>query len=99
MATRNVKLEATLYTDTTPLPNKTIEFFHRVSGQTEWISDGTDDTDQNGKAEKTISLTVPETYDFKAEFAGDEDYEGSVATVLNFRVKAKTTLTLTVTPL
>jgi len=96
---RSVKLEATLQTDSTPVPGKTIYFYHRVTGETQWVLDGSDDTDQNGVATLTIQLTVPQTYDFRAEFQGDEDYEASVATVLAFRVKAKTSLTLTVTPL
>jgi hypothetical protein len=99
MPTRNVRLDATLLTDSTPLPDKSIEFFHRVTGQTEWTSDGTDDTDENGTATKTVSLDVPETYDFKAEFYGDDDYDASSSTVSAYRVKAKTTLTLTATPL
>jgi len=96
---RNVRLEATLLSDSTPVPGKTICFYHRVTGETQWILDGDDDTDQNGVATLTVQLTVPQTYDFKAEFEGDEDYEASVATVLGYRVKAKTSLTLTVTPL
>jgi hypothetical protein len=99
MVTRNVRLDATLLTDSTPLPDKSIEFFHRVTGEITWISDGTDTTDEDGVASKTITLDVPQTYDFKAEFYGDEDYDPSTATVLNYRVKAKTTLTLTATPL
>jgi hypothetical protein len=99
MVARNVRLDATLLTDDTPLPNKSIEFFHRVSGGATWVSDGTVDTDEYGVASKTITLDVPQTYDFKAEFYGDEDYDPSTATVSNYRVKAKTTLTLTATPL
>jgi hypothetical protein len=99
MVTRNVRLDATLLTDSTPLPDKPIEFFHRVSGETTWISDGTVNTNENGVASVTITLDVPQTYDFKADFYGDADYDASTASVLNYRVKAKTTLTLTATPL
>jgi len=99
MVTRNVRLDATLLTDTTPLPGKSIEFFHKVAGAPTWVSDGTDMTDVDGVASKTISLDVPESYDFKAEFYGDVDYDPSTATVMNYRVKAKTALTLTATPL
>lgn len=99
MPNRNVKLEATLLSDSTPLQGKTIEFFHRVTGETQWTSDGTSETNENGIASKTISLTVPETYDFKAYFAGDNDYEPSEAFALAYRVKAKTSLSISVVPL
>jgi len=99
MALRNVKLEVYLYTDSTPLSGKTINFYHKLSSESTWTSDGSEVTNDDGYASKTISLDVPNTYDFRAEFPGDEDYEGSLASVLNFRVKAKTSLTLTVTPL
>ena len=99
MVTRNVRLDATLLTDNTPLQGKSIEFFHRLTGTSSWTSDGTDTTNEYGVASKTINFDVPQTYDFKAEFYGDEDFDPSTATVLNYRVKAKTSLTLTATPL
>ena len=98
MPTRNVLLEALLQTDSTPLANKTINFYYRVSGTTQWTSAGSANTGSDGKASVTVSLTVPQTYDFRAEFPGDTDYDASYAEQLNVKVKAKTTLTLTVTP-
>jgi hypothetical protein len=98
MPTRNVQLTATLVSDSTPVSGKTINFYYRVSGTTTWTSAGSATTDTNGNATVTVSLTVPQTYDFRAEFAGDADYEASYAEVDNYTVKAKTTLTLTITP-
>jgi Bacterial Ig-like domain (group 1). len=99
MPTRSVNLVATLRDeDGNPLAGKTIYFYYRVSGQTEWTSADSAVTGSDGVAVKTVALTVPQTYDFKAEFQGDEDYEASYAEVLNYRVKAKTTIVLTITP-
>jgi len=98
MPARNVQLTATLTSDGTPVSGKTISFYYRVSGTTTWTSAGTGTTDANGNATVTVSLTVPQTYDFRAEFAGDADYEASYAEVLNYKVKAKTAITLTATP-
>jgi hypothetical protein len=98
LPTRNVQLNATLVSDSTPLADKTITFMHKLSSETQWITDGTANTNSSGVATFTVSLEVPNTYDFRAEFAGDEDYEPSYAEVDNYRVKAKTTLTLVVTP-
>ncbi|MEM3975015.1 MAG: Ig-like domain-containing protein, partial [Ignisphaera sp.] len=99
MPNRNVRLEATLTSDTTPLAGKTIAFFYRTSGSATWTSAGTAQTGSDGKATVTVSLTAPQTYDFRAYFAGDDDYEASEAIVSNFKVKAATSITLTVTPL
>ena len=98
MPTRSVLLQAKLTTDGTALAGKTISFMHRLSGTTTWTSDGTATTDANGVASITITLNVPNTYDFRTEFSGDADYEPSYAEVLNYKVKAKTAITLTITP-
>lgn len=98
MVNRDVKLEVTLLTDSTPVEGKTIHFYHKIAGAPSWITDATDDTDVDGYATITLSMDVPESYDFKAEFEGDADYDASQDTEMNYRVKAKTTLTLTVTP-
>jgi hypothetical protein len=98
MVNRDVKLEVTLLTDSTPLAGKTIHFYHKIAGAGEWTSDGTNDTDNDGYAYKTLSLTIPQSYDFKAEFEGDDSYDASQDTEMDYRVKGKTTLTLTVTP-
>jgi hypothetical protein len=72
---------------------------YRVSGTTEWTTIGTANTDNNGNATITVSLTVPQTYDFRAEFTGDDVYEPSYAEIDNYMVRAKTVITLTITPL
>ena len=53
-----------------PLPNKTIEFYYKQSSATEWTLAGTAQTDTNGQATYTVSLTVPGDYDFRAVFSG-----------------------------
>ena len=98
MPTRNVQLVAKLTSDTTAVSGKIISFKYRVSGTTTWTDAGTGTTDANGNATVIVSLTVPQTYDFRADFAGDADYEASYAEVTNYSVKAKTTITLTITP-
>jgi hypothetical protein len=98
MPTRNVQLRATLLSDNTPVSGKTISFKYRLTGTTTWTDAGTGTTDANGVATVTVSLTVPQTYDFRAEFAGDDQYEASSAEVSSYTVKAKTTITLTVVP-
>jgi len=99
MATRDVLVEATLTdSDGNPLEGKTINFYHKLSSETTYSSDGSATTDANGKASITLTLDVPNTYDFKAEFPGDENYESSSAELTNQTIKAKTTLSLTVTP-
>ena len=96
-ATRTVELDATL-TDINgnPLPGKTINFYYRESGSTEWTQIGSQTTDQNGKATMTYQLP-PGTYDFRAEFPGDETYAPSDAEVDNVSVeRIQTKLTLVV---
>jgi len=99
MPTRNVIIEATL-TDSeyTPLANKSITFKYKASGTTTWTDAGTATTNQYGIASKTVSLSVPGTYDFRVEFAGDASYEPSYAEALNQTIKAKTIITITITP-
>jgi hypothetical protein len=98
MPTRNVQLVATLVSDSTPLSGKTINFYYRVSGTATWTSAGAATTDADGNATVTVSLAAPQTHDFRAEFAGDDDYEASYAEVTNYKVKAKTTVVLTIAP-
>jgi hypothetical protein len=98
MPTRNVQLTTTLVSDSAPVSGKTINFYYRVTGATTWTSAGSATTDASGNATVTVSLTVPQTYDFRAEFAGDADYEASYAEVDSYTVKAKTSITLTITP-
>jgi len=96
---RNVVIQATLKDqDGNPVANKTINFYYRVSGETTWNNAGSDTTDNNGVASVTVNLDVPQTYDFRAEFTGDEDYEPSSAELDNVKVKAKTTITLEIIP-
>jgi len=99
MPTRNVIIEATL-TDSeyTPLANKSITFKYKASGTTTWTDAGTATTNQYGDASKTVSLSVPGTYDFRVEFAGDANYEPSYAEALNQTIKAKTILQITISP-
>ena len=72
---REIKLTATLTGSV--LVNKPIDFYYRETGTTEWIYITTVYTNSEGVAETTVRLTRGKTYDFKAEFKGDEDYEAS----------------------
>jgi hypothetical protein len=38
-------------------------------------------------------------YDFRASFAGDDEYDAAVAEVTNYVVRGRVTITLTVEPL
>ena len=101
MPTRSVLVEVTLTdSDGDPLSGKSVNLYYRESGATEWTDIGTNPhtTDSNGKVSDTISLSVPGDYDFRAEFPGDDDYEPSSAEQDNVHIKAKTTITLTITP-
>jgi len=101
MPTRTVQVTATLTdSDGNPLSGKTINLYYRTSGSTTWNDLGTNPhtTDANGQVIDTIDLTVPESYDFRAEFPGDDQYESSYAEQLNVTIKAKTQLSLTITP-
>lgn len=98
MPTRIVRLEATLTSDNTPVSGKKIAFKYRPAGASSWIDAGTQTTDTNGKASTSLPLTVPAKYDFRAEFAGDSEYEASYAEVTNYNVKAKTSISLTISP-
>jgi len=100
MPTRDVQLIATLTdSDGNPLSGKTINFYYRASGTTTWANAGSATTDANGRATVTVTLDVPGTYDFRAEFPGDDQYEPSSAEVTNQVIKAKTILSLQVQPL
>jgi len=101
MPTRNVLVEATLVdSDGNPLSGKSVNLYYRESGTTNWLDIGTNPhtTDSNGKVSDTISLSVPGDYDFRAEFPGDADYEPSSDEKLNQHIKAKTTISITITP-
>jgi len=99
LGNRQVQLVAKL-TDSAgnPLSGKAIDFQHKLSTATTWTDDGTVNTDSTGTATKIITLDVPNTYDFQASFAGDSQYEASSASVTNYTVKDKTSLTLQVQP-
>ena len=101
MVTRTVQVTATLTdSDGNPLSEKDVYLYYRPSGETTWNDIGTNPhtTDTNGQATDTIDLTVPGDYDFRAEFQGDQDYEASYTELLNQHIKAKTQITLTITP-
>jgi len=87
--------------DGNPLSGKPVYLYYRPSGETTWYDIGTNPhtTDANGIASDTITLSVPGTYDFRAEFPGDDQYEASSAELTNQTIKAGTKITLTVTPL
>ena len=97
--TREVQLTATL-TDSAgnPLESKTINFYYKKSSETTYVQAGSATTDANGVATYTVTLSVPDTYDFKAEFSGDQQYEAATAEVRNVNIKVKTHLTLNVQP-
>jgi len=102
MPTRTVQVTATLTdTDGNPLSGKPVNLYYRPSGETTWYDIGTNPhtTDSNGQVTDTIDLTVPGTYDFRAEFPGDDQYEASFAEQTNQTIKAKTQITLQITPL
>jgi len=101
MPTRTVQVTATLKdSDGNPLSGKSVNLYYRASGETTWSDIGTNPhtTDSNGQVTDTIDLSVPGTYDFRAEFPGDDDYEPSSAELTNQHIKAKTTITLEITP-
>jgi len=101
MAARTVQVTATLKdSEGNPLSGKSINLYYRESGTTTWNDIGTNPhtTDANGQVTDTIDLTVPGTYDFRAEFPGDEDYEASSAELTDQTIKAGTQITLEITP-
>jgi hypothetical protein len=100
MGSRQVRLTAVLKDSAgNPISGKTISFAYRTSDTTTWTNAGTATTGSDGSASVTVTLTTPGTYDFQASFAGDNQYEASTATVTDYTVKDKTSITLTVTPL
>jgi len=102
MATRDVLVEATLTDNAgSPLSGKSVNLYYRASGETTWNDIGTNPhtTDSNGKVSDTITLTVPDEYDFRAEFPGDATYEASSDELSNQTIKAKSVISLTITPL
>jgi len=101
MPTRSVQVTAVLKdTDGNPLSGKSVNLYYRESGQTTWNDIGTNPhtTGANGQVTDTVDLAVPGTYDFRAEFPGDDQYEASYDEKLNQTIKAKTQITLTITP-
>ena len=100
MGSRQVRLTAVLRDSANnPLANKSISFEYKPSMTATWTSAGTANTDGSGVASVAITVTTLGTYDFRASFAGDNQYEAAVATVTNYTVKEKTSITLTATPL
>jgi hypothetical protein len=98
MGTRQVRLTAVLRdSEGKGIRGKTVSFEYKPSNATAWISAGSATTDSSGAASVTVAVTAPGTYDFRASFAGDDQYEPATATVTNYTVKAKTSITLTVT--
>lgn len=101
MATRTVQVTATLTdSDGSPLSGKSVYLYYKASGSTTWNDIGTNPhtTDDNGQVTDTVDLSVPGDYDFRAEFPGDADYEASYVELLNQHIKAKTVITISVTP-
>ena len=101
MPTRTVQVVATLKdSDGNPLSGKSVNLYYRTSGETTWTDIGTNPhtTDENGQVSDTVNVTAPGTYDFRAEFPGDDQYEASSAELTNQTIKAKTQITLEVTP-
>ena len=99
--TRTVQVTATLEdSDGNPLSGKSVNLYYRESGATEWTDIGTNPhtTDSNGQVTDTINLTAPGTYDFRAEFPGDDEYEASSDELTNQTIKAKTVITIEITP-
>jgi len=101
MATRTVQVTATLKdSEGNPLSGKDVNLYYRESGASTWNDIGTNPhtTGANGQVTDSIGLTVPGTYDFRAEFPGDDQYEASSTELTNQSIKAKTQITLTATP-
>jgi hypothetical protein len=100
MGSRQVRLVARLVDSSgNPLANRTISFAYRQSGNATWTDAGTANTDSTGAASVTVTVATPGTYDFKASFAGDSQYDASEISTTNYTVKEKTSITLTVTQL
>lgn len=100
MGTRQVRLTAVLKDgDGNPISGRRISFAYRTSGANTWTNAGTATTGGDGSASVVVSLNVPGTYDFQASFEGDNQYEAATATVTNYTVKDKTSISLTVTQL
>jgi tryptophanase len=100
MGSRSVRLTAVLRdTENNPIRGKTISFQYRLAGSSTWLNAGTATTDSNGVASIDITVSAPNKYDFKAYFAGDDQYESAEATVTNYTIKGKPYITLTVTQL
>ena len=99
MGSRQVRLTAVLKDSAgNPLSGKSISFSYKQSEATTWTDAGSANTDTSGTASVTVTVTTPGTYDFKADFAGDSQYEAATATVTNYTVKDKTSITLTIVP-
>jgi hypothetical protein len=100
MGSRQVRLVATLRdSNGNPLSGREISFEYKPSASGTWTSAGSADTDASGEASVVVVVDVPGVYDFRASFAGDDQYDAAEAVVANYTVKDRTTITLTVTPL
>jgi hypothetical protein len=100
MVSRDVRLTAVLRDSAgNPLSGRTISFAYKASSAFDWVDAGSANTDGSGTASVTVVVVAPGLYDFRAYFAGDDDYDEAVAEVTNYRVRAGTSITLTVTPL
>jgi hypothetical protein len=100
MGSRDVRLTAVLRDSSgNPLSGRSISFEYKPSSSATWISVGSADTDASGAASVTVAVDVPGVYDFRASFAGDDEYDAAVAEVTNYVVRGRATITLTVEPL
>jgi hypothetical protein len=100
MGSRNVRLTAVLRNSGgSPLAGRTILFEYKRSVDAGWVSAGSADTDDSGTASVTVAVDVPGVYDFRASFAGDDEYDAAVAEVTNYVVRDRAIITLTVMPL
>lgn len=79
-----VRLTAVLTTNGANLANKVIHFYYRKTGSP-WVLVSSVATNANGVAQTDVELEQG-TYDFRAHFAGDDDYEPSEAVVYSFNV-------------
>jgi len=71
-------LVAKLASDSVPLAGKTISFYSSKDGES-WAKIGESATDEGGSASVTVNIS--ESAYFKAEFAGDNEYDPSSDTI------------------
>ncbi|MFZ8857883.1 MAG: Ig-like domain-containing protein [Candidatus Caldarchaeales archaeon] len=100
MGSRSVVLTAVLRDSTgNPLSGREILFEYKRSVDATWTNAGSADTDGSGVASVTVVVEAPGVYDFRASFAGDDEYDAASATVTNYTVRDRAVITLTVAPL